>query len=136
MSSATHPRARRAWILALVAAVGLAAGWFLVRHHGRSFEYVYAVLDPACMAAMAIGLLHRQAKQSRWLVPLLLLGAMVDVAIHPHAPLLTAVGLATGVVAIFGSLCGHNRSAIVATLLCCTSISASLLVGLLNRSVF
>jgi hypothetical protein len=118
---------------ALVAAAGLAAGAFIRPDQGRAFEYAYALIEPACLGAMCIFLLHRRPDHSGWLVPLLLIGVMLNVANRPSLPVLTAIGCAAGVLAIIGAVRGHRRSATAATLVCCASLTSSLLAGLLDR---
>jgi hypothetical protein len=138
MNAATStmlPRTRPMLIaFALVAAAGLAAGSFIRPNQGRAFDYAYALLEPACLGTMCIGLLHRRPDHSRWLVPLLLIGVMLNVANRPSMPALNAIGFAVGMLAIIGAVCGHRRSATAATLVCCASLAGSLIAGLLDRS--
>lgn len=119
---------RLAGLLSL-AAVGIAVGWLIVPHHPRTFSYVHALVHPVGTAALCVSALHRRVRHSRWVVPLLLLGVMLDVAVAPHDFELAALGLAAGTGAIAASLIGSVRSAILASLLCCGAIAAALLVG-------
>ena len=121
---------RALWVLALTATAGGGLGWLIRSSGGHTFDQVYAVLDPACVGAVSIGLLQRRVRHSRWLVPLLLVFAMLNVAVRPHTPVLSAIGLGAGAVAILCALCGRNRAAIVATLLACSSIAVTLFAGL------
>jgi hypothetical protein len=133
-TSTMLPRKRPMLIaFALVAAAGLAAGSFIRPTQGPAFEYAYALIEPACLGTMCVGLLRRRPDHARWLVPLLLIGVMLNVANRPSTPALTAIGFAAGMLAIIGALRGHRRSATAATLVCCASLASSLLAGLLDR---
>jgi len=108
-------------------------GWFIVPAHARTFAYVHALVGPICIATLCVSALYRHVKHSRWLVPLLLIGVMLNVVSCPHDLVLTTIGLAAGALATFASLFNHHRAAIAATLLCCSAITATLLVGLLRH---
>lgn len=109
---------------------GVASGWFVVPHHLRPLAYFQALVQPVCVATLCVASLHRHLKHSRWLVPLLVIGVMLNVVGAPHDTWLTTVALTAGGLAIVTTLFGQNRSAIVAVLLCCIAIAATLLVGL------
>jgi predicted membrane protein len=51
--------------LAVLAAGGMVVGWLLPASYSSTIEQVRAVLDPICMGALCIGLIHLQVKQRR-----------------------------------------------------------------------
>jgi hypothetical protein len=110
--------------------MGFAAGWFVPRVPAATFGHVYAVLSPAGLAGICITALLGSSERARWLVPLVLVAVVLNVVNHPHVSSLTAVAVAAGAVASATTLCRRNRIAIVGTLVCCASMSASLLIGL------
>ncbi len=121
--------------LAVVAVVaGIAIGWFMrPSYDGIMFRYVYAVLHPAFFAAFSIAALRRDAKVARWLVALMLAALLLDIAQGSHAPVLSAVAVASGALALVATLLRKRRLAIVTTALCGASFAATLVAGLLLR---
>jgi hypothetical protein len=123
-------RSRRALpALALLATAGIGVGWFVVPHHSRGFGYVHALLHPLAVGTLCVLSLSRPVKQTRWIVPLLLLGVLLDIAVAPHEPRLTTVSVVAGALALLAMLFGRNRLAIVGTVLCCSAIAATLSCG-------
>jgi hypothetical protein len=121
---------RRLLALGLLTGGGVVLGWSLVPHHARTFAYAYAAVGPTCIGVLCVGALQRRAKHARWVVPLLLSGVMLNLALRPHDTAFSAVALAAGGLAIVASVFCHQRAAIAATLLCCVAISVTLLTGL------
>lgn len=117
----------------LTIAIGIAVGWCLTPAAKPTFEYVYAVLSPAGFAAMCISAALRSPRHAGWFVPLALTLVLLDVVDSPQVPALTALGLVAALVATISSLAGRKRLAIAAVLICCTSASASSLIGLSDR---
>lgn len=81
----------------LVAAAGVAVGWWMPRGHERSFDHVYALLAPTLIATVCVQALLKGGQQHRW---------------------------------SYRSCRSRQPTAIVATLVSCLALSASLLVGL------
>jgi hypothetical protein len=121
---------RRLLALALLTAGGVVLGWSLVPHHARTFAYAYAAVEPTCIGVLCVLALQRCAKHARWLVPLLLAGVMLTLAVRPHDTAFTAIGLTAGGLSIVASAFRHKHAAIAATLLCSVAIAAALLSGL------
>jgi len=131
MNSTLSWRSSRGFVaLGLLAAAGVALGWSLVPHPARAYVYAYALVEPICIGALCVGGLYRHAKHATWLVPLLLVGVVLNVLLRPHDGTFTAVGVAAGAVAMVASARRHTRTAIAATVLCCGAIAAALLSAL------
>ena len=129
-----RPSAR--WLgagFAALALAGVAAGWLCIANHVRTFDLVYALALPACIAALCTYVLLGPIRHASWLVPLQLVGLMLTVACHPQVVVLSALGVAAGSLAIAASVRGHGYAAVAGTLLCGGCISASLLVPLLSQ---
>jgi hypothetical protein len=120
-------------MLAIVVFSSIAVGWFMSPGQAHAFDYVYALLHPAGFAAMAIMALRRNAKSAPWLVVLLLVVCLLDVAQGPHTPGLSAFSIAAGAIAVGATILRRNRLAQVGVVLCAASLAASLVSRLLLR---
>ena len=115
---------------ALTTAGGITVGWLVSSVQTPTFDYVYALLSPACFAVICIRALLGSSDRARWLVPFSLLVVVLNVVNHPHTPGLSAVAVAAGAVAVATTLYRRKPIAIATTLVCCAGISASLLAAL------
>ena len=119
--------------LAVVALAGVGTGWFMHPDQAKTFDYVYAVIHPALFAGMCITALLQDVKQARWLVALLVVVLLLDIAKGPQIPMLSALTLAAGALAMVSTFRSNRRVAIGATAVCCASLAAALLGRLLLR---
>lgn len=120
-------RARWLGFVALVLVAGFAVGWFLRPPVARYFDYGYALISPLGLAALCIGVIAQKRSSARWLGPLLLLAIMLSVLLRPHNFMLSAIGVASGLLAIASIFVARPRLAVAATTVCGASITASLL---------
>lgn len=126
-------RTRSGWIvvlLLLAAVAGIAAGWLLPAERERTFAYLRALLVPGLIALVCSQALAGTTKRHRWLLPLLLGLAIVDIVTHPHVPPLSALSITAAVIATLASLRDRKATAMAAAVVACLAISASLLLGL------
>lgn len=118
-------------LLLVVAAAGIAFGWWMQLSRARSFAYVYAVLSPALLAALCAQiLLSHTSQRHRWRVPALLGLAIAAIATHPHVPALSALSITAAAVAVWAGFQGRKAAAVAGTVIACVALSASLLLGL------
>jgi hypothetical protein len=130
-----RPSARWLWAgFVSLAVAGVAVGWLFIHSHLHTFDLVYALVLPFCIAALCTHVLLGRIRHASWLVPLQLVGLMLTVASHPQVLVLSALGVGAGSLAIAASVRGHGYAAVAGTLLCGGCISASLLVPLLSAS--
>ncbi|MDF3065031.1 MAG: hypothetical protein K0R38_632 [Polyangiaceae bacterium] len=122
---------RRGVVLAFVAATtGLGVGWFLPAGGKRSFAYLYALLVPALIAIACARAVTVTTKRHRWVVPVFLALAIVNVINRPHLPTLSALSIGAAAVATLAAVGDRRVTAVVAIVVACAAISASLLLGL------
>lgn len=128
---ATRGPSRRGAVLVLLAATtGLGVGWFLPADRDRSFDYLYALLAPALVAIVCARAVTVTTKRHRWVVPVFLALAIVNVTNRPHVPTLSALSIAAAAVATLAALGNRRVTAVVSAIVSCVAISASLLLGL------
>jgi hypothetical protein len=118
------------FLLLLAAATGLGLGWFLPGDRGRSFDYLYALLAPALIAIVCTRAVTATTKRHRWVVPVFLALAIVNVINRPHLPALTALSIAAAAIATVAALGNRRATAVVSAVVSCVAISASLLLAL------
>jgi hypothetical protein len=119
-------------LLLLAATTGLGVGWFLPAEGERSFDYLYALLAPALIAITCAQAVTVKTKRHRWLVPVFLALAIVNVTNRPHVPTLSALSIAAAAVATLAAVGNRRVTAVVSAIVACVAISASLLLGLRN----
>lgn len=128
---ATRGPSRRVVVLSLLtAATGLAVGWFLPADREQSFDYLHALLAPALIAIACARALTVTTKRHRWVVPVFLVVAIVNVAHRPHVPTLSALSIAAAAVATLAAVGDRKAIAVVFVVVTCVAVSASLLLGL------
>jgi hypothetical protein len=126
----------RRWVplaLGLALVFGISTGWRLVGTPTPAFDYVRAVLSPAGLAALCVMALDDGPRRARWLVALILTLVSLDLVNHPHFLPLGLLGLTAAAVATAAAFAARKHLAVAGTLVCCASISASLLIGLSAR---
>lgn len=111
--------------LALAAVVGIAVGFFAMRG-STSHGYAYAILHPVGFGAMCLlGL--RGGKRPRSISPLLLLVLfLLDIARSPHLPVVSALGLVAGAIAVLAALRGNQRWVVAGVVTCSALLAATL----------
>lgn len=114
----------------VAATTGLGIGWFLTADGKRSFDYLYALLAPALIAIACARAVTVTTKRHRWVVPVFLALAIVNVINRPHVPTLSALSLAAAAVATLAAVGDRRVTAVVSVIVACAAISASLLLGL------
>jgi len=134
MSSANQLPARSTGIvvLCIAAIAGIAVGWGVGPSEANALGYVYSVAGPACYGAMWVSIIRRGGRAARWLPLMLLAMFLLDIAKSPHVPSLSALGLAAVAIVGIATLCGHQRAAIISTVVSSALLAATLLGGRLR----
>ncbi len=131
LKMATPGRTGRLVLLSLLAvAIGLGLGWFLPADGARSFDFLYALLAPTLIAIVCARAVTATTERHRWMVPVFLALAIVNVTHRPHVPALTALSIAGAAVATLAALGNRRAIAVVSAVVACIAISASLLLAL------
>jgi hypothetical protein len=124
------PSRRVVVLLLLAAATGLGVGWSLPADRERSFDYLYALLAPSLIAIACARAVTATTKRHRWVVPVFLALAIVNVINRPHVPTLSALSIAAAAVATLAAMGNRRVTAVASAIVACVAISASLLIGL------
>lgn len=118
--------------VAVALIVGIAAG-FIRPPHTLAFDYISALVSSAGCGALCLAGIRRGGRTARWMSAFLVAAFLLDIARRPHVTVLSALGLATGVVAFVATLRSEQRLAIVSAVLCSALLAATRVGGLLLR---